>query len=253
MTPSADDVRRAGDLLSCGLSHVDVARKTGIPRSPVREWAAAGIGDVLVSRTRFRHSDDGLVPCQRVRDVPEESYAYLLGLYLGDGCISAQREGMYRLRISLDLRYPTIIDECEAAMARVLPNKVGRVSAPGCVSVNAYSRHWVCLFPQHAPGQKHLRPIELAPWQERISLETHPKLLLRGLIHSDGYRGLNRIKGGYAYPRYLFSNRSGDIRSLFTEACHRVGVHARQSGRWHVSVARRTDVELLDTFIGPKR
>ncbi len=161
--------------------------------------------------------------------------------------------GIYRLRISLDLRYPTIIDACESAMAQVLRNRVSRVSALGCMVVNAYSRHWVCLFPQHAAGLKHLRPIELAPWQERIALEGHPQLLLRGLIHSDGYRGMNRIKGHYTYPRYLFSNRSADIRGLFTEACRRVGVHARQSGRWQVSVARREDVELLDTFVGPKR
>ena len=102
-------------------------------------------------------------------------------------------------------------------------------------------------------GLKHLRPIELTPWQEQIGLDVHPKLLLRGLIHSDGYRGMNRIKGGYAYPRYLFSNRSEDLRNLFTDACRRIGVPARQSGRWQVSVARRNDVALLDTFIGPKR
>jgi hypothetical protein len=219
----------------------------------VREWVAAGIGDVLAGRTGLRHCHDGLEACERVRQVSEAPYAYLLGLYLGDGCISTQREGLYRLRISLDLRYPTIIDECEAAMAQVLPNKVGRVPAPGCAVVNAYSRHWVCLFPQHAAGLKHLRPIELTPWQERIALEAHPRLLLRGLIHSDGYRGMNRIKGCYAYPRYLFSNRSADIRGLFVEACRRVGVPARQTGRWQVSVARRKDVEVLDTFIGPKR
>ena len=91
-------------------------------------------------------------------------------------------------------------------MARVLPNKVGRVMCTGCVSVNAYSQHWPCLFPQHAPGPKHLRPIVLEQWQARIGLELHPRMLLRGLIHSDGYRGMNRIKGGaYTYPRYMFS------------------------------------------------
>jgi hypothetical protein len=34
---------------------------------------------------------------------------------------------------------------------------------------------------------------------------------LRGLFHSDGWRGLNRVhvKGrDYSYPRYQFSNRS---------------------------------------------
>ncbi len=110
-------------------------------------------------------------------------------------------------------------------MARVLPNKVGRVVCPGCIDVNAYSQHWPCLFPQHAPGPKHHRAIVLEPWQVRIGLEAHARLLLRGLIHSDGYRGANRIKGGaYSYPRYMFSNRSADIREIFAAACRRVGI-----------------------------
>jgi hypothetical protein len=50
---------------------------------------------------------------------------------------------------------------------------------------------------------------------------------LRGLIHTDGWRGVNRVrvKGRwYAYPRYQFSSRSDDIRRLFTDGCERVGV-----------------------------
>jgi hypothetical protein len=34
--------------------------------------------------------------------------------------------------------------------------------------VNAYSKHWPCLFPQHGPGVEHKRSIELVPWQQRI-------------------------------------------------------------------------------------
>jgi hypothetical protein len=44
------------------------------------------------------------------------SYAYLPGLYLGDRCISAHPRGVYRLRISLDLRYPEIVSGCVAAI-----------------------------------------------------------------------------------------------------------------------------------------
>jgi hypothetical protein len=78
--------------------------------------------------------------------------------------------------------------------------------------------------------------------------------LLRGLIHSDGYRGTNRIEGGaYSYPRYMFSNRSADIRDIFVAACRRVGMRPTQCGGWQFSVARRDDVALMDTFIGPKQ
>ena len=100
---------------------------------------------------------------------------------------------------------------------------------------------------------KHLRPIVLEPWQVRIGLETHPRLLLRGLIHSDGYRGTNRIKGGaYSYPRYMFSNRSADIRGLFCATCDAVGVRWTQSNARNISVSPRDSVALLDEHVGAK-
>jgi hypothetical protein len=62
-----------------------------------------------------------------------------------------------------------------------------------------------------------------------------------------------RVKGrDYAYPRYQFSNRSEDIRRLFTDTCDRIGVAWRPWGPFHISIARREAVEQLDTFIGPK-
>ena len=61
------------------------------------------------------------------------------------------------------------------------------------------------------------------------------------------------VKGRhYAYPRYQFSNRSQDIKDIFTGACESVGVEWRPWCRWHVSVAKRRSVARLDAFIGPK-
>jgi hypothetical protein len=74
-------------------------------------------------------------------------------------------------------------------------------------------------FPQHGPGRKHHRRIELADWQQKI-VDAAPQEFLRGLIHTDGWRGINRVyvKGKHhEYPRYRFSNRSDDIRKLFTD------------------------------------
>jgi hypothetical protein len=63
-----------------------------------------------------------------------------------------------------------------------------------------------------------------------------------------------RVKGrNYAYPRYQFSNRSPDIRWLFTQACDRLGVKWRPWTRFHVSVAQRESVAILDRHVGPKR
>jgi hypothetical protein len=52
--------------------------------------------------------------------------------------------------------------------------------------------------------------------------------------------------------RYQFSNRSGDIRALFTQACDRLAIDWRQMNGYTISVARRTSVTRLDAFVGPK-
>jgi hypothetical protein len=114
---------------------------------------------------------------------------------------------------------------------------------------------WPCFFAQHGSGRKHDRPIALDPWQ-KAHVDAAPGSFLRGLIHSDGWRGTNRVvsKGkAYEYPRYQFSNRSDDIRRLFTDACDALGIEWRQWTRYHVSVAQRASVALLDRYVGPKR
>ena len=123
-----------------------------------------------------------------------------------------------------------------------------------CVEVNSYSKHWPCFLPQHGRGAKHKRFISLTDWQRKIC-DRHPELLLRGLIHSDGCRVINRVRVGgkrYAYPRYEFSNRSADIRHLFCDYCDALGIAWRQMKPTDISVARREAVAKLDAFVGPK-
>jgi len=196
--------------------------------------------------------------CPVVASVPPADYAYLLGQYLGDGTIVLTRRDVYRLFVTCCAAYPDIIDECARAIEAVLPgNRVGRRSKPGAIDVNCYSKHLPCLFPQHGAGRKHDRRIVLAPWQEALALDAHPELFIRGLIHSDGSRFLNRVRNAtgreYAYVRYQFSNRSDDIRDLFTAACDRLGIAWRRMNRYDISVARRASVETLDVLVGPKR
>ena len=105
------------------------------------------------------------------------------------------------------------------------------------------SRHWPCLFPQHGPGKKHTRRIELAEWQQVI-VERHPGEFARGLFHSDGYRGVNRVRRRWAdrdhwyeYPRYLFVNESEDILRLCGQTLDQLGVAWRFSKPNTISVA----------------
>jgi hypothetical protein len=118
------------------------------------------------------------------------------------------------------------------------------------VEISSYSKAWPTLFPQHGPGPKHRRKIELAPWQARI-VDRFPRQFLRGLVHSDGCRVLNRVNEK-DYPRYLFDQLSDDIRALFCETCDRLGVEYTLS-RWKtVSIARAASVALVDSFVGTK-
>jgi hypothetical protein len=185
--------------------------------------------------------------------LPQVSYTYLLGLYLGDGCLTACPRDVYKLRIACAERYPELIRLCELAIAEVLPSKVGRVKKTNerCLEVYSFSKHWPCLFPQHGPGRKHERRIELVPWQQEL-VDLDPRPLVRGLLHSDGCRVLNWVNGT-PYPRYHFSNVSADIRGIFGRACDQLGIEWRPNNRWSLSVARRGSVALLDGFVGPKR
>jgi len=144
-------------------------------------------------------------------------------------------------------------------MSDVMPtSSVFCVHQRGCTIVKSTSKHWPCLFPQHGPGRKHTRKIELEKWQLAI-VQQYPGEFAKGLFHSDGWRGVNRVRRGlvdgdrwYEYPRYLFKNESMDILRLCGEALDQLAVAWRYSRRNTISVARREAVARLDEFVGPK-
>ncbi|MEU9729852.1 transcriptional regulator [Streptomyces sp. NPDC048002] len=244
---------RALALLGQGRSLNSVSKETGVSRAAIRAWLTR-----IDPLPRMRRT-----PCSRCGPVPEPpadeaAYSYLLGLYLGDGCISPARAGYY-LRIACADAWPGLIEACAAAVEAVNPSgRASRVRAVGHTSVVGYSRHWTCLFPQHGPGKKHERRIVLEPWQRRV-VDARPWEFVRGLIHSDGCRVINwttRTVGGepkrYAYPRYFFTNVSDDIRQLYTDTLDRLGVEWTRGGVHNISVARKASVALLDLHVGPK-
>lgn len=190
------------------------------------------------------------------------SYSYLLGLYLGDGCISLKARGGAQMAIVCDAAYPDLVEDCWAALILVSLNpRVTRYVPKGqrCVRLLSAWKRWPEVFPQHGPGRKHDRKIELAAWQREV-VDRFPKEFLRGLLHSDGCRTVNRFStllpsgrvAEYAYPRWFFSNRSDDIRALFCEYCERLGIRWTQSNPRNISVSHRTSVALLDSFVPAK-
>jgi hypothetical protein len=220
-----------------------IARQTGIPRCTVRDWRC---------KPQVRSRDSG-AGCNGhdFSDLPAPAYSYLLGMYLGDGCVSRCRR-VWRLRITLDDKYPGIIERCREAIDILMPGqRAATLRLPSnCTEVSMYSKHWPCLFPQHGAGKKHLRPITLEPWQELLVKEATEEFV-RGLIDSDGCRVVANDRGVKSV-RYHFSNRSDDIRGLFCAALDELGIPWTRPSRYQVAVYRKAAVARLDEFVGPK-
>jgi len=253
MYPQAT-VDLAKALSDLGILDRENAAICGVSVAAIRHWRYG-------RRRSGSHRNRDAPRCPRChgRPLDEKAYAYLLGLYLGDGHLLLSRKGVWLLSITCCDAWPGLMEQARLAMSAVMPSsKVFDRAKVGCTDIKSTSKHWLCLFPQHGPGRKHQRKIELAPWQERIVTE-YPGQFARGLFHSDGCRAINRVrrplKDGdrwYEYPRYFFVNHSADIHRLCGEALDRLGVEWRFSKPTTISVARREAVATLDKFIGPK-
>lgn len=244
------DIRaRARRQYLAGSTVAEVARQFGLPYPTVRHWCRDR------PEPKQLGTESRCFRCRSDVDNPTDpaAYAYLVGLYLGDGhLVTSARVPV--LRIYCADAWPGLVDACEQAMKAVLALSVQRVRHEGCVKVQSYGKHWPCLLPQHGPGRKHERPIVLADWQREI-VSAHPGDFLRGLFHSDGCRVSNRVtvRGReYVYPRYLFTNESADIMGLCQWALDLLGISWRMNRRNSLSVARRAAVAALDRHVGPK-
>lgn len=253
-------VETALKLHEAELNNSEISRRIGVSRPTIRDWLR---GRLPHSYRAWASGHKGCPRCGAAEhrfDRLGPDYVYLLGLYLGDGSIAEHRRQVRRLRITLDVRYPGIVGECEAAMQAVAPqNRVSRQRRRcNCYEVHAYSKGWNCLFPQHGPGKKHDRDIYLAGWQRKLA-ERWPERLLRGLIHSDGCRSYSTGGRGWTQPRYVFSNVSTDITSIFCSACDCLGLRwtaafpKDETAAVSIYVSRKADVARLDEFVGPKR
>ncbi|MFI6576507.1 transposase [Nocardiopsis sp. NPDC050513] len=258
--------RSAVDMLNSGISYSEVSRRLGINRATLRTWRT---DPSLIDK----HRDSSCPLCEPIPRPPAdtEAYSYLLGLYLGDGCITPAGDGsrgVLRLRILCSDSWPGLVEECSSSITRVRPDRAVRTTpSTGCTEVYGDWKHWPCLFPQHGPGKKHHRTIALAGWQQEI-VDEQPETFVRGLIHSDGCRVVNRIRKKlpesrvkvYEYPRYHFTNASTDIVGLLTATLDRLDVawrsHVKVQTGIHdqtvVSISRKDAVARMDAFVGPK-
>jgi len=240
-----------------GVSDRANAEIHGVAIKTIRRWRR-----VYQREGRPRGQGFRPTPCPRCdgAELDEAAYALLLGWYLGDGHIVAARRGVYTLQISNDQKYPDLNQEIAATIRRVKPTASPCLRGGStAIRIEARWKHWPCLFPQHGPGRKHLRKIELVEWQRQI-VAKYPEQLVRGLFHSDGCRFVNWASKPakddgtkrYYYVRSMFSNESEDIRDILTETLDLLGIPWRTPRVNAVAVSRREGVEAWDRFAGAK-
>lgn len=246
----AREVQAVLTLVAAGHRDREIAERTGIPRTTVRDWRRG-----LVPRRAGMSLGARACPiCQPGSAVlPERDYAYVLGLYLGDGCVS-RGPRTYCLRIFMDRAYPGIVKACQRSLAAIRPGNrvsVWNHTKSRCAVVAMSSNHWPCLLPQMGPGRKHERSIRLEPWQEDV-VSREREALVRGLIHSDGCRVVANDRGVKSV-RYHFSNRSEDIKRIYCDSLEALGLRWTRPCAREIAVYRKASTARLDEFIGPKR
>ena len=249
-------VRSALLASDAGMSDAENAAQHGVAIKTIRRWRR-----LYQRQGQTRGQSHLLARCPLCEggSLARDAYAELFGWYLGDGHITLGRRQVYALHIYNDRRYVELNSHLKTLLKAVKPGcRPHTREVPGCIVTTVSWKHWPCLFPQHGPGRKHERRLEMASWQRDI-VEQHPADFLRGLFHSDGARVANwatRTVAGtrkrYAYPRWMFVNRSPEILTWCTEALDLVDVPWRCPRDTCVAVSTRAGVARLDALIGPK-
>jgi hypothetical protein len=167
------------ELAGRGLGASAIARRTGIPRSTVRDWLSERIPQVRVVRSPAA--------------VPPAAYSHLLGLYLGDGHLIRLRR-TFMLRIFFDARYPGLIGQAVRSVRAVASDQrvsVFRNAPTNCVVLRCHWNAWPQLFPQHGPGRKHTLLRAPRPARHRMApLERVPHFR----VAPRGRRGARRVR-----------------------------------------------------------
>lgn len=259
-----DDCHKILELWELGIPKKRIGIMLNIPRPTVRDCIKryGNLQGLESNKERASRStpDEVLGHIQNPLNVEvQKAYAYVLGIYLGDGYIVLNSRGrVFYLRIALDDRYPNIIQCCVKNIQTLLPeNKVNVLHSKqgNYVEVICTYKFWPDVFPQCGKGMKHEREMKLQTWQQQI-VDNYPIEFFRGLFHSDGSRFSN-IVYNRDYPRYQFSNSSPEIRDMFCHACDLLGLRWTTNSGKHtlckeIFISRRPDVAFLDQHIGPK-
>jgi len=231
-------------LKKSGLNNSQISKLLEIPRTTINSW--------IKSKPNFeKNNNDDFNPEKYiVENKLENTYSYILGLYLGDGYINKMKR-TYRLRIFNTKEYEQLNNHIKRQLQILFPNnKIGFVDFKSYLSIHVYSNKLIPhLFPQNGIGRKHTRNIKLVDWQKRIISHKH---LLMGLFHSDGTFYYRKNKKNI-YPAYGFRNESDDIHEIFQNCCRNLNISYTFSiKRKNTNIYKNNDVIKLKEIIGTK-
>src|SRR5512135_2985564 len=104
-------------LSTIGILDKENALICGVSVAAIRHWRAGR------RRTASGKASVRRITCPRchARRMDESSYAYLLGLYLGDGHIARAPRDVYVLAIACSDDWPGLMAAARQAMAAVMP------------------------------------------------------------------------------------------------------------------------------------
>ena len=255
-------------LKSEGMRICDIVRITGLGRSCISNWINRESKPKFTSSLELTSNPiEFLQSLNRNIDdsLRNSTYSFILGLYLGDGCI-ARNTRTKQLSIALDKKYHTlneyVIESFNVLFGKpalIVDRSVnrGQKFMSNSINVRYSSTNLGLIFPHEGVGAKHLRKIELTEWQTGI---IDPIGIVKGLIYSDGSYFYNKQNNSF---NYNFANSSEDIINILEHYLQKIGIVYNKNVKRslgakatvlkiHVNVNRKSDVAKLHSLIGDK-
>jgi hypothetical protein len=131
-------VELAKTLSDLGILDRENAEICGVSVGAIRKWRYGS----RRNGNRNRHEDVPRCPRCHGRPLDEKAYAYMLGLYLGDGHLILARKGVWVLSITCCDGWPGIMEQARLAMSAVMPSsKVFARARTGCTDIKSTSKH----------------------------------------------------------------------------------------------------------------
>lgn len=176
-----------------------------------------------------------------------EELAYLVGIYLGDGCL-VQSSRTELLDIACDAKYQGLIDRFTSLVSRVFGKApaLQRDPSTNCVHIRLYGTGISATLGMDL-GPKNRRDLQIPLWIK--DNEEFTRWCLRGLFETDGY--IHSRRGRDRSVVVGFSNTNGSLLDEVQQLLYNLGyINFRQNKAridcWQFDEAMRfiTEIEI---------